>query len=76
MDKITVFTLKISQRSIQKVKEFCKEHGLKIGFFVEKAIEEKIEREELLEDSMDIIKLRHEESAAIPIGEYFEKRRV
>lgn len=70
------FSLKIPDSTVGKLKNFCKEHGIKIGFFVEKAIMEKLERDELLEDSRDIIRLRQEESSAIPAEEYFAKRRI
>jgi hypothetical protein len=76
MDKNVSFALKIPEPTIKKVKEFCKEHGTKIGFFIDSAITEKIEREELFEDSRDILKLRYEEDSAIPLEKYLEKRNV
>ncbi|MDI6641319.1 MAG: hypothetical protein QME68_03300 [Elusimicrobiota bacterium] len=76
MSKIVSFALKIPDDTIKLVKEFCKEKGLKLGVFVGLAIKEKIEREEMLEDSEDIIRLRYEESAATPLEQYFEKRKI
>lgn len=76
MAKIVSFALKIPEPTVHKVKEFCKEHGTKIGFFIDSAITEKMEREELLEDSNDIIRLRFEESGAVLLEDYFAKRKV
>ncbi|MFH1824750.1 MAG: hypothetical protein ABH873_05940 [Candidatus Firestonebacteria bacterium] len=76
MHKIVSFALKIPEPTIKKVRGFCKEHGTKIGFFIDSAITEKIEREELFEDSKDISQLRYEEGLAIPLEKYFEKRNI
>jgi hypothetical protein len=76
MSKITSFALKIPDDTIKSVKEFCKEKGFKLGAFVGLAIKEKIEREEMLEDSEDIVRLRYQEPASIPLEQYFEKRKI
>ena len=76
MNKTVSFAIKTSETTISKLRNYCKEHGVKIGFFVEKAILDEIEQEEMLEDSKDIIRLRHEESAAIPVEDYFERRKI
>jgi hypothetical protein len=62
--------------SREGVKKFCRERGIKYGFFVEKALEERLEREELKEDLLDLKTLRGQEKDAVPIEEYLEKRRV
>jgi len=75
MKKITL-AVKVNNNTVTKVKKFCKERGIKYGFFVEKALEERIEREELKEDLLDLKVLRGQEKQAIPFEEYLEKRRV
>jgi hypothetical protein len=59
-----------------QVKKFCKERGIKYGFFVEKALEERLEREELKEDLLDLKTLRSLEKKATSIEKYLEKKRV
>ena len=76
MGKIVPFSLRVTSGTVLKVKEFCAEKGLKIGIFIEQAIKEKIERDEFLEDVADMIKLRYQEPASIPAGDYFEKRGI
>lgn len=76
MSKTVSFALKIPGDTVSKLKEFCNSHGIKIGFFIQKAVLEKIEREEMVDDTRDIINLRHEETAAIEIGDYFAKRNL
>jgi len=76
MSKTVTFAIKTSESTISKLRNYCKKRGIKIGFFVEKAIRDEIEQEELLEDSKDIIRLRSEESSAIPAEDYFAKRKI
>ena len=56
--------------------KFCLEHGIKYGFFVEKALKEQLEREELKEDILDLKTLRDQEKNAIPFEEYLKMRHV
>lgn len=72
----TTLAVKISYNLVNQVKKFCRERGIKYGFFVEKALEERLEREELKEDLLDLKTLRGQEKEAIPFEEYLEKRRV
>ncbi len=72
----TTFAVKVNDKTVNKVKKFCKEQGIKYGFFVEKALEERLEREELKEDLLDLKTLRSLEKEAIPIEDYLRKRRV
>jgi hypothetical protein len=75
MSKITL-AVKVDYKTANKVKKFCKERGIKYGFFVEKAIEERLEKEELKEDLLDLKTLRSLEKEAISIEDYLIKRRV
>ncbi len=75
MQKATL-AVKVSHNVLRRVKKFCRERGIKYGFFVEKALEERLEREELKEDLVDLKTLRGQEKEAIPLEEYLEKHRV
>jgi hypothetical protein len=72
----TTLAVKVEYKIANKVKTFCRERGIKYGFFVEKALEESLEREELKEDLLDLKTLRSLESEAISIEDYLKKRRV
>jgi len=72
----TTLAVKVDYTVANKVKRFCQERGIKYGFFVEKALEERLEREELKEDLLDLKTLRVWEKESIPIEEYLIKRRV
>lgn len=72
----TTFALKISKDVIEELKTFCKEHGVKYSFFIEKAIKEKLEEEKLREDILDLKTLQKEEKLAVPFEEYLRRRGV
>jgi hypothetical protein len=68
--------VKVNDKIISRVKKFCREGGIKYGFFVEKALEERLEREELKEDLLDLKVLRGKEKEPLSFEEYLKKRRV
>ena len=70
----TTFAMKISEEVLKDFKSFCKEHGIKYSFFIEEAIKEKLEEEELKDDLLDFKTLRKEEEPAIPFEEYLRRR--
>jgi hypothetical protein len=72
----TTLAVKINYQVADKVKKFCRERGIKYGFFVEKALEERLEREELKEDLLDLKTLRASEKEATPFEDYLKKRSV
>jgi hypothetical protein len=72
----TTLAVKVNYEVAEKVKLFCRERGLKYGFFVEKAILEQLSREELREDLVDLKNLRELEHQAVSLDEYLKKRRV
>lgn len=72
----TTLAVKVNYKIVDRVKKFCKERGIKYSFFVEKALEERLDREELKEDLLDLKTLREQEKLAIPLEEYLAKRRV
>ena len=73
MNKIS-YAVKVDPFLIKKIREFCIEHGMKQGFFVEKALREQLAREELAEDLLDFKNLRSQEESAIGFEEYLRKR--
>jgi len=70
----TTLAVKIDYSVAEKVKSFCRERGVKYGFFVEKAIVTQMEREELKEDLVEMKTLRELETRAVPLDEYAKKR--
>jgi hypothetical protein len=74
--KKTILAVKINYDIAGRVKKYCKENGVKYGFFVEKAIKEQLEREELKEDILDLKTLREQEKHAIPFEDYLKSRHV
>ena len=73
MNKIS-YAIKIDPHIVTRVKKFCLERGIKLGFFVEKALREQLAREELTEDLLDFKNLRPQEENAISFEEYLKKR--
>ena len=71
-----VFSIKIEKSLIQKIKDFCQTHGLKQGFFVEKALGKQLEQEEMVEDILELKELRSLEGSAMPFDEYLKKRKA
>ena len=72
----TTLAVKVDHAVAERVRHFCRERGLKYGFFVEKAILEQLSREELKEDLVDLKNLRELEYQAVSLDEYVKKRRV
>jgi hypothetical protein len=72
----TTLAVKVNYSIASRVKKFCRERGIKYGFFVEKALEERLDREELKEDLLDLKTLRGQEKEGISFEEYLAKRRV
>ena len=71
-----VFSIKIEKSLIEKIKDFCQTHGLKQGFFVEKALKEQLGREEMAEDIIELKQLRYQEKSAIGFDEYLKKKKA
>jgi len=72
----TTLAVKVNYNIVSRVKKFCRERGIKYGFFVEKALEERLDREELKEDLLDLKTLRGQEKEAVSFEEYLAKRGV
>jgi len=71
----SVLSIKIEKSLIQRIKEFCQDHGLKQGFFVEKALAAQLEKEEMVQDIIELKELRHEEKSAVSFDDYLKKRK-
>jgi len=72
----SVLSIKIERSLIQRIKEFCGDHGLKQGFFVEKAIMAQLEREAAAMDIIELKELRREEKSAVSFDDYLKKRKA
>ncbi len=69
------YAFKLDKDLLEEVKAFCELKGYKQSAFVEKALKEKIEQEELKEDIFDLITLRSQEKLARPLKEYHKIRK-
>jgi tRNA U55 pseudouridine synthase TruB len=72
----TTLAVKVNYSVAERIRHFCRERGLKYGFFVEKAMLEQLAREELKEDLVDLKNLRELEQQAVSLNEYLKKSRV
>lgn len=57
-------------------KKFCREHGIKYGFFAEAAIKEKLEEEERRDGLLGSKVLQKEEKRATPLRGFLKKERL
>ncbi len=71
----TGYAVKLDQDVLKELKAFCEEKGYKQSAFVEKALREQMEREELKEDVFDLISLRSQERIARPFRDYDRHRK-
>ena len=71
-----VLSIKIEKSLIEQIKGFCQNRGLKQGFFVEKALREQLEREEIAEDIIELKQLNYQEKEATDFDEYLKKRKA
>ena len=61
------YAVKINPVLKERVQRYCVSRGLKQGYFVEKALQEQLAREALLEDATDLKRLKSEETLATPL---------
>lgn len=69
------YAFKLDKDLLHEVKDFCEAKGFKQGAFVERALREKMEQEELKEDIFDLITLRPQKKFARPFREYLKDRK-
>ncbi len=72
MSKIS-YAIKIESEVVEKIRAFCQDHGIKQGFFVEKALHEQLAREEDREDIFDFKTLKPQEKEAVSFEEYLKQ---
>lgn len=72
----SVMSIKIDKPLIHAIKDFCQSHGLKQGFFVERALREQLAREEMAEDIIELKQLRYQEKEGTGFDEYLKKRKT
>lgn len=70
-----LLAVKVGYDVVEQVKRFCRERGMKYGFFVEKAVLEQMAREELKEDLVDLKELRGLEDRSVALDDYVRNRR-
>ncbi|MBF0477846.1 MAG: hypothetical protein HQL26_00020 [Candidatus Omnitrophica bacterium] len=70
-----ILSIKIEKSLLEQTKEFCRAHGLKQGFFVEKALRSQLDKETLMEDIIELKELRSQEKDASLFNAYLEKRK-
>ena len=68
--KKSAYAVKLDPALLEDLKAFCEQKGYKHSSFVEKALREQMEREELKEDIFDLISLKPHEKLARPLKEY------
>jgi hypothetical protein len=73
MHKVS-YAVKIDPKLVNRIKSFCLAHGIKQGFFVERALREQLAKQELAEDLLDFKNLRSQEESAISFEEYLKER--
>jgi predicted transcriptional regulator len=73
MEKMS-YAVKISPNIREKVRNFCDHYGIKQGYFVEKALKEKLEREETVQDTLELKRWKYQEPQAIAFEEYLKQR--
>jgi molybdopterin-guanine dinucleotide biosynthesis protein A len=74
MGKNVTFTMKVDSDIRDMLKEFCKSRGFLMSSFLEKAIVDEIEKEELKEDLMAIQHYeKYERETTIPFGKVAEE---
>ncbi|MFH1830122.1 MAG: hypothetical protein ABH871_05030 [Pseudomonadota bacterium] len=71
----TSFAVKLDEDLQQELREFCETRGLKQGSFIEKALREQMEREELAEDLLDLYTLRSTEPHVVSFEDYMKERK-
>jgi len=71
----SAYAFKLDKDLLEEVKAFCEDKGYKQSAFVEKALKEKMDQDELKDDIFDLISLRSQEKMARPLKEYHKSRK-
>jgi len=73
--KRNAYAFKLDPHLLKELRSFCERMGYKQGSFVEKALREKMDQEELKEDIFDLVTLRSQEKLARPLSEFHRSRK-
>lgn len=74
MPKKVPYALKISEDARERLKRFCENRGILQARFVEQAVLERLDREELLEDALEFKRWKHEEPHKTAFETYLKER--
>ena len=74
MAKKVPYALKISEEARDRLKLFCAERGIMQAHLVEQAVVEKLDREELLEDTLEFKRWKHQEPHKVDFEAYLKER--
>ena len=75
MAKKMPYALKMSAETLDRLRKFCEDRGLLQAHFVEQAVIERLDREELLEDALEFKRWKHEEPRRVSFEAYLKERR-
>lgn len=68
--------VKIDPEILERMRQYCAQRGVKQGFFVEKALLAKMDKEEIEEDLMDLKRNKSSESLSMSFEDYLKLRNV
>jgi len=71
----SAYAFKLDKDLLEEVKAFCEDKGYKQSAFVEKALKEKMDQDELKDDIFDLVTLRSQKKLARPYREYLKNRK-
>ena len=74
MTKKVPYALKISEETRNRLKAFSEARGILQAHFVEQAVIERLDREELLEDALEFKRWKHEEPHRLDFEVYLKGR--
>jgi len=74
MAKKVPYAIKISPETRVRLRQFCEERGILQAHFVEQALIERLDREELLEDALEFKRWKHEEPHKMSFETYLKER--
>lgn len=64
------YTLRLSPTIMERAKKFSRAHGMRLSFFVEKALEEKLEN---ISDIREFDRLYHEKKDAVDFERFLKE---
>ncbi len=74
MTKKVPYALKISADTRERLKRFCEHRGILQAHFVEQAVLERLDREELIEDALEFKRWKYEEPHKVSFEHYLRSK--